>query len=98
MWIRILLAALLAMLASGCAILGRATEPETVTVDTSCAWARPIYVSRGDVLTDETARALLSHNEAGAKRCGWQRHPRPRIGVGFGLGGGDSISHHPSWL
>ncbi|MCA8326260.1 hypothetical protein [Burkholderia cepacia] len=40
--------------------------------DTACDWTRPIYVSKTDVLSDETARAVLAHNQAGAKVCGWK--------------------------
>ena len=64
----------MATLASGCAITGRGTERvQMVPVDTSCSWARPIFVSGQDVLTDQTAKAILAHNETGAKRCGWKR-------------------------
>lgn len=37
-----------------------------------CLTARPIYVDRADAFTPETARALLGHNETGARLCGWQ--------------------------
>ncbi len=51
-------------------------EPEVVYVpkvtDTACEWTRPIFVDKGDVLTDDTAKAILSHNRAGAKVCGWK--------------------------
>ncbi|MFM0495575.1 thioredoxin domain-containing protein [Paraburkholderia caledonica] len=53
-----------------------AAEPlvqvKTRFVDTGCDWTKPIYVSKGDVLTDETAKAILAHNLAGAKQCGWK--------------------------
>lgn len=41
-------------------------------VDTACDWTRPIYIDKADVLTDETARAVLAHNLTGARICGWQ--------------------------
>ncbi len=74
---------LLAVLSSSCATDGPATkppaapcEPQIVTktriVDTSCDWTRPIYVSKTDVLSDDTARAILAHNLAGSKNCGWK--------------------------
>lgn len=74
---------LLAALNSSCATDGPATkppavpcEPQIVTktriVDTACDWARPIYVSKTDVLSDDTARAILAHNLAGSKNCGWK--------------------------
>jgi hypothetical protein len=34
------------------------------------AW-RPILVADADVLTPETARAVLAHNRAGRRLCGW---------------------------
>ncbi|QWE95669.1 hypothetical protein [Cupriavidus sp. EM10] len=40
--------------------------------DTACDWTKPIYVDKADVLTNETAQAILSHNRAGAKVCGWK--------------------------
>lgn len=36
---------------------------------TSCAWMRPIYISKDDVLTEGTARAILGHNEAWTAVC-----------------------------
>lgn len=38
-----------------------------------CLAGRPIFVSTEDRLTAETARALLAHNETGARLCGWSR-------------------------
>ena len=52
-----------ALLLAGCGTDGRATD---------CAWARPIYVSRSDTLTDGTARQILAHNETGKTMCGWR--------------------------
>lgn len=57
-------AALLALttlaLASGC-VDGSATD--------FCAIAQPIYVGRDDVLTAETVRQLLAHNETWEAIC-----------------------------
>lgn len=50
------------ILLSACASAGPAT---------SCGPWRPIYVSRADVLTEGTVRAILAHNETGASLCGW---------------------------
>lgn len=51
-------------------------EPEVIVktkiVDTACDWTRAIYVDKADVLTDSTAEAILAHNRAGAKVCGWK--------------------------
>ncbi|WP_083253006.1 hypothetical protein [Burkholderia latens] len=80
---RTLALCLLAVLSSSCATDGPATkppaapcEPQIVTktriVDTACDWTRPIYVSKTDVLNDDTARQILAHNMAGAKNCGWK--------------------------
>lgn len=40
-----------------------------VIIDATCDWAGPIYVSREDVLTDETARQILSHNRSWSSIC-----------------------------
>lgn len=73
---------LLVPLISSCGTIGQepvktpATAPEvqvkTRIVDTGCDWTKAIYVSKGDVLSDETAKAILAHNLAGAKNCGWK--------------------------
>ena len=69
------------MLLSSCTTTGRETDPEprtiTRTVDTACDWTKPIYVSKADVLTDDTAAAILAHNKAGAKVCGWKPKKAP---------------------
>jgi hypothetical protein len=36
-----------------------------------CATAKPIYVSKNDIITDQTASAILAHNLTGRKLCGW---------------------------
>lgn len=38
---------------------------------TDCDWAGPIRPSAADVLTDGTARQILTHNKKGAQFCGW---------------------------
>jgi len=58
-------------LSVGCSVLTAcATTP--VTVNDYCAIASPILVSRSDVLTDATAKAILAANETGAKLCKWK--------------------------
>jgi hypothetical protein len=37
-----------------------------------CDWAEPILPSRSDVLSLETRRQIVAHNEIGARLCGWQ--------------------------
>lgn len=75
-----MLLASLVMPLSSCTTTGREIEPEprviTRTVDTACDWTKPIYVSKADVLTDDTAAAILAHNKAGAKVCGWKPKSR----------------------
>lgn len=62
---------LMALLLTGCVTPG----PETKIVDTACAWTKPIYVSKSDILTDGTARQIVAHNETGAAICDWKRKP-----------------------
>lgn len=61
---------------TGCCTTSGVSEPQVVyktkIVDTACDWTAPIYVDARDVLTDDTARAVLAHNNAGAKICGWK--------------------------
>ena len=67
-------------LLSSCATDGQEIKPapevkvvtQTKIVDTGCDWTKPIFVSKTDVLSDETARAILAHNLAGAKNCNWK--------------------------
>jgi hypothetical protein len=47
-------------------------QVKTRFVDNACDWPKPIYVSAADVLTDESAKAILAHNITGAKQCGWK--------------------------
>lgn len=53
------------ILASGCAPAGPAP------ISPCAAW-RPIYLDATDVISTETAAAILAHNETGARLCGWQ--------------------------
>ena len=57
----------LALLLTSCASTGVATKP---TPSNGCEWARPIYVSSADVLSDATARAILAHDETWKAVCG----------------------------
>ena len=47
-------------------------ETHTKVIDSACSWTKPIYLEKTDVLADSTARAVLEHNRAGAKVCGWK--------------------------
>ena len=50
------------MLLSGCANVGQ-------EINGACAWVKPIYISKLDVLTDGTVRQILAHNETWAREC-----------------------------
>lgn len=50
-----------------CATSGKETKP--IIVDYSCHWLRPIYISKNDSLTAETARQILDLNETIEKVC-----------------------------
>lgn len=77
-----LLLCLTAPLLLSCAATGQnepvACEPETKIVtqtrvtDTSCDWLEPIFVSKTDVLSDATAKAILAYDKTGAAKCGWK--------------------------
>lgn len=41
----------------------------TLIIDTACDWLRPIFISKSDTLTIETARAILGHNESWEAQC-----------------------------
>ena len=57
---------MLAMLAvPGCSL-------PTRSMHDFCLLSKPILVSRMDVFTPETAKAILDHNERGAAQCGWK--------------------------
>lgn len=40
--------------------------------DPVCAGFHPIYPSRDDVMTPQTQRQILTHDQYGAARCGWK--------------------------
>jgi hypothetical protein len=68
---------------TACCTTNGASNPEpqvlvqTRVVDTACDWTKPIYVDKADVLTDDTAKAILAHNRAGSKVCGWKPRNTP---------------------
>ena len=66
---RWMISALILSLISGCAT--------KVVPGNFCEQARAIFPSRDDVLTQETKRQILQHNEMGAALCGWSPSPRP---------------------
>lgn len=54
------------LLLAGCATTGAGIN--------GCDWAKPIYVSNDDVLTDGTAKQVLTHDETGKAICGWGKY------------------------
>lgn len=58
--LRIALGASLILLA-GCGTNGVGTS--------GCEWVRPVYISKSDVLTEETARQILVGNEIWQRIC-----------------------------
>ena len=69
------------LLLSGCQLFcpAPAVEYEVATVDTGCTWAAQIHLTRGEALSmsEELAEQILTHNEIGAKRCGWEANQSP---------------------
>ena len=41
----------------------------TLVIDTACQWVAPIYIRKSDVLTIQTARSILNHNETWEANC-----------------------------
>lgn len=62
----------LCALMTGCACF-KEPEVQVRVIDTACKWTKPIYISQQDLLTDETAKQIVAHNEAGLDRCGWAK-------------------------
>jgi len=54
---------------ASCATNSAATKPAVDPEAATCAALRPIYVSKNDVLTDETAKAILVNDETWARLC-----------------------------
>src|SRR5690606_21198232 len=65
MWKSITLLSIVVLFISACKTSGRVNE----VVDTACNWVQPIYISREDALTDETARQILNPNEIWERAC-----------------------------
>ena len=47
-----------------------AGKPDLQIVDTSCSWAKPIFIGKDDKLTTKTADEILAHDEKWKKFCG----------------------------
>lgn len=57
------------MLTASCGVTGKGTKYTPVVIDTGCEWVKPIYVSKDDVFTANTASQLLIHNETWKTNC-----------------------------
>lgn len=65
-----LLVCLLALLLASCATNGLGpNNGQLLVADTACKWVKPIYISKGDALTDGTARQILALNKAWQSAC-----------------------------
>jgi len=53
----------LALLVSACSVVGPVN---------SCDIFAAVYLSKDDVLTDDTVRQIYKHNETGKEVCGWE--------------------------
>jgi hypothetical protein len=51
--------------------------PAKLIQQIECTAWQPIRVSPNDILTDQTARAILSHDETGERLCGWKPNGKP---------------------
>lgn len=72
--LRALAMLLLPLLLVSCALMaGHETKP----VDPACVLFKPIYLSKDDILTDDSAKQILAHNKAGADACGWKPRKKP---------------------
>lgn len=76
MWKRKSALGVLSVLLSACGSPGPVVKPMPSVTYTGCNWSKPIYISKDDILTEETADQIQSHNEAGMKICGWKRNQR----------------------
>lgn len=77
-WMLIAILPLLVCGMSGCAAQVRPQPiPAKLVQQIECTAWQPIMVSPDDVLTDATARAILSHDETGQRLCGWKPNGKP---------------------
>ncbi len=60
------LIALAILMLTSCATGGPASS------QSYCSIAKPIYIDKADKLTTPTLRAIVGHNEVGAKLCDWK--------------------------
>jgi hypothetical protein len=67
----------LTLLLASCGTSGNAIDVKPNN-DAACAAFAPIFVGKDDVLTDQTAKAILAHDKTGAKLCGWTPHPKDK--------------------
>lgn len=65
------------MLLSSCATIGG--ETRRGVNQAACIAFHPVYISCYDVLTDETARQILSNNVIGEELCRWKNESENHI-------------------
>ena len=51
-------------------LVGCSNKPDTQIVDTSCSWVKPIFIGKGDKLTNKTAEEILAHDDKWKQFCG----------------------------
>lgn len=51
-------------------LAGCAGDYQIKIVDTSCDWVKPIFINKGDKLTDKTANEILAHDDKWKEICG----------------------------
>ncbi len=51
-------------------LVGCSNKPDTQIVDTSCSWVKPIFIGKGDKLTNKTAEEILAHDDKWKLFCG----------------------------
>lgn len=65
------------VLLTSCKTIGPETKSQVTRI--SCQGWDPIYVSKQDILTKQTADEILAHNKFGAKQCGWKPKSKPKL-------------------
>ena len=65
-------AKMLLLFIMSCTISGCVIKPQSSGV-LFCDAATPLYISRDDLMTEETEREVLFHNMIGERLCGWGR-------------------------
>lgn len=61
----------MAVLIMSFAIVGCVNKQTEIQQPAFCDVSGPIFIGKEDVLTDLTARQILTHNNTGVKLCHW---------------------------